>query len=108
MKPLIFKKLLENKVRVVEDFDTVAFDCKFRNYVLSFYARYSDGLRVDTGDFYQEVNGIYNELELTEEQWNELQEIIDNAEFIEQEEEEEAENKGNLYDYYGVKPGDFF
>lgn len=109
MKPLIFKNLLKNKARLVEDNDTVAFECKFRNYVLNFYACYTRGLRVDLDECYQDVKGHALELELTEEQWNEIQEVIDNAEpILIQEEEEEAEDKGNLYDYYGVNEKDFY
>lgn len=90
MKPVIFKNLLANRVRNTEDNDTVAFECKFKNYVLNFYACYTRGLKVDLDECYKDVKGYALELELTDEQWKELQFFIDNAEPILIEEEEES------------------
>jgi len=105
MEAKYFNKLIQN----LKLEDTMAFTAKHQNYEMSFYADENDILIVEDFGFMLGHNWIKSEptkmqLAIMQTKIDEQREILNNEP---NENDYDADFKGDYYDYFGVKQSDF-
>lgn len=113
MNTTTFNQLVKNiSCDTGDDLSVIGFVAKHENYEINFYGNEDEGFVLRVEDFGFTENGVWNQLNPTDEQMSVMTKILSDKkeELFENvvEDEFEEEFDGDYYSYYGVKQSDFY
>ena len=100
-----FSEILEKSKLTHESETSFGYRFETQNLILDFYKN-DDGVNI-IEEFCQKVKGVWIELNYTKNQFELIQKKLKSTPFMETE-KEIFEDRGDLYDYYGVNRADFY